>query len=300
MATNPIQSDELSPQYQLILRRVKDMPSLPDVVHRIIQLLGDSQVPASQIAKLVSYDPGLTTKVLRMVNSAAYGFQRQISSVQHALMLLGFNTVRGLVLSASLFQLFDPNQTQSIDPKLFWRHSLATAIIAKTLAEKLHPELSDDAFSAGILHDIGKVIFDQYFTEDYPQVTMFCQHHKLRLSGAHFYRVEREILGLDHGQLGGLLAKKWKLPAALHACIVYHHEPHLAEHSQALVYLVALANDLSHVMLDNMGVFDSQWFHPEVLARFAPDETGWLELLKWRDIIQAPLEGVEELAAFFE
>src|SRR5437764_442296 len=114
MADQPATTNKA--KYDIILKRVGDLPALPDVVNKIVELLGKPDSSAAEVAKFISYDPGLTSKVLRMVNSAAYGFQRQISSVQHAIMILGFSTIRGLVLSASIFKLLETNPPRGMDP----------------------------------------------------------------------------------------------------------------------------------------------------------------------------------------
>jgi putative nucleotidyltransferase with HDIG domain len=198
-----------------LLKRIRDIPSLPEVVNRIIQLLGQATTPASQIADLIAYDPGLTSKVLRMVNSAAFGFQRQISSVQHGIMILGFNTVRGLVLSTSIFKMLANKTGQgALSSKDLWEHSIATAMASKIVAKFFNIEEQDDAFSAGMLHDVGKMVLDLY-------------------------------LGMHHCEIGATLAVKWKLPVGINQVIEFHHFPERAKLCQNLVYTVALANEIA-------------------------------------------------------
>lgn len=238
------------PSLEILLRRVRDIPALPQVVNQAVDLMGKPQSSAAQIAAIIALDVGLTTKILRMVNSAAYGFNRQISSVQHGIMLLGFNTVRGIVLSTSIVKLFQANQAAvGLDHQAFWYHSLATAVSARTLAQVLRWPQDDDPFSVALLHDIGKVVLDVYASEWYRPLFVGLKHAKREPHGSFFLQAEQHHLGLTHAQVGAQLAQKWRLPEAMVQVIANHHAPEQANESERkLVHLIAIANQLSHVM----------------------------------------------------
>lgn len=258
--------------HELLLKKIRDIPSLPEVVNRIIQLLGKPNTPASQIADLIAYDPGLTSRVLRMVNSAAYGFQRQISSVQHGIMILGFNTVRGLVLSTSIFKMLaSRSSTGALEHKDIWEHSIATAIAAKITSRYLGIPDADDAFSAGMLHDVGKMVLDLYFTSDYLPVINEAKKKNMAPHGKTFMALEKEMLGMSHTEIGAALAAKWKLPVAINQVIEFHHAPERAKLCQPLVFAVALANELAqYLAIDEAERGDVKDFcSPEILAHFA-------------------------------
>jgi putative nucleotidyltransferase with HDIG domain len=203
-----------------------------------------------------------------MVNSSAYGFQRQISSVQHAVMILGFGAVRGIVLSAGIFKLFEGNHRQSLDPLAFWRHAIATALGSRVIAKTYQVPYAEDAFSAGILHDIGKMILDCYFTDRYAPV--LAANEKLPPHGERFKALEQTMLDLDHTLLGHRLALRWKLPATMIDVIAYHHTPQEAQSAPGLVYTVALANVFSVLAEYNYGVLDMQQIPEDVCQYF-----GW-------------------------
>lgn len=253
----------------VILKRIRDIPSLPKVVSRIMEIIGKPNTPASEIARLISYDPGLTSKVLRMVNSAAYGFQRQISSIQHGIMILGFNTVRGLVLSASIFKLFE-NQAQgnALGHQQFWEHSMGTAVAARMLAEEFRIAEAEDIFSAAMLHDIGKIVLNVYFAPSYHPVLKTARKRGLSFHGTAFHDLEKSMLGIAHTDIGNFLASKWKLPVTITEVIEYHHRPGEAPNCKPMVYMVALANELAVLQYEKGGSYEKSPFLEEVLCYF--------------------------------
>jgi putative nucleotidyltransferase with HDIG domain len=274
--------------YELVLRRIRDIPSLPDIVHKILAVLGRPATPASEIAELISYDPGLTSKVLRMVNSAAYGFQRQISSIQHAVMILGFNNVRGLVLSASIFKLFEGHtRPGGLNHKIFWEHSLGTAIAARLLSKLLRVGKAEDVFSAAMLHDIGKVILDIYFERDYEQVLQATNRQHILGHGDAFLQIENRLLAMNHTEIGFHLATKWKLPVTITEVIQYHHTPQQSRHCQPLVYLVALANEMAVLRQEKSGIYQSNYFSGNVLSYFKLQE---YQVMEYLTLLEAELE----------
>lgn len=273
-----------SAAHEVVLKRIRDIPSLPDVVNKILAIISQPNTPASEIARLISFDPGLTSKVLRMVNSAAYGFQRQISSIQHGIMILGFNNVRGLVLSASIFKLFEDHAYPGgLNHTQFWEHSLGTAVAARLLAQTLRVPEADDVFSAAMLHDIGKVVLDVYFKAEYQAVLQEARNTQILQHGPTFYHLEEACMGVTHTGIGGFLASKWKLPVNITEVIQHHHQPHEAEHCPGLVHLVALANELAVLQYEKQGIYQREHFSPALLEYFNledEDLQGFLNLLK--------------------
>ncbi len=279
--------------HEIVLKRIRDIPSLPEVVNRIMEVISRPNTPASEIAKLIALDPGLTSKVLRMVNSAAYGFQRQISSIQHGIMILGFNTVRGLVLSASIFKMFEGQEkNRGLDHQRFWEHSLGTAVAARILSRHIRVPEADDIFSAGMLHDIGKVVLDVHFGQDYQKVLREARMQHILPHGPDFYRLEEEVLGINHTAIGSFLAAKWRLPVTMTEVIQHHHNPAQAENCQPLVHLVALANELSVLQYEKFGIFSLAHFSPELLAYFDLDEE---DLMRFLELLKADMNSAEEL-----
>lgn len=266
---------------EIVLKRIRDIPSLPEVVSRIMEIIGEPNTPASEIAKLISYDPGLTSKVLRMVNSAAYGFQRQISSIQHGIMILGFNTVRGLVLSASIFKMFEGQASaNSLGHQQFWEHSMGTAVAARLLAQTYRIQDADDIFSGAMLHDIGKVVLDVYFGPNYHPVLQKARQKDMPFHGEPFFALEQSMLGITHTGIGSCLATKWKLPVTITEVIEHHHRPQEAQNCQALVYVVALANEMAVLQYEKKGKYDRAHFSPEILDYFSLSDGELVALLE--------------------
>lgn len=226
------------------LRRITEsiigLPTLPTVVTRIISLVDNPQTPLAEIARVVSTDQALTAKILKLANSAFFGFRRRISTVNLAVVVLGFETVKSIGLSMSVLERFSRGiDLVHFDRQQFWEHSIGVAVTAGLLAGKLNYRARKaEAFSAGILHDIGKLVLSQYFHGDFTRTLELAHDNGLQIRVA-----EERMLGVTHAEVGGWLAEKWNLPQQLVEVIAYHHDPSRAsEHGRGLASLVHIAN----------------------------------------------------------
>lgn len=214
------------------LKKVERLPTLPGIAMRIIQKANDPRSAADDLSRIIMSDQSLAAKVLRMVNSAYYGVRNKVGSVRQAIVILGFNTIKSLALSTAIMDKFSTSSTDGFSRGDFWKHSIGVAITNKLLARRVstNKDMEENYFMAGLLHDIGKVILDQYFHEEFLRVI---EHMKLtRLS---FYKAEMEVNGLTHAEIGGLLAGQWQLPDEFVAAIRFHHTPeNRAEHVQII------------------------------------------------------------------
>ena len=269
-----------SEMHELILKRIRDIPSLPEVVLRIMSLMSEPETPASEVARLISYDPGLTSRVLRMVNSAAYGFQRQISSIQHGIMILGFNTVRGLVLSAGILKLFQGRTAYNTsEHRKIWEHSIGVAVAARMLTRTLSISDMDDVFSAAMLHDIGKIVLAAHFSSRYHPLLREAGRAGLPFHGTAFLEMEAELLGVTHADIGHSLAVKWKLPVSMTEVIAHHHHPGNAQHCRTMAHVVALADEMAVLQQAHDGEYRREHFSPDVLAYFNLSDEDIVSLL---------------------
>jgi putative nucleotidyltransferase with HDIG domain len=229
-------------QVAKIIDDVDSLPSLPSIVMKLIEVVNAPDSSAEDAAALIQQDPALTSKMIRLANSAFYGIPRSVSSVTSAVVALGFNTIRTLVLGASVAQIFDGKH--SLDMDRFWKHSVVTAMASKAIVRHLmgvrvmDPET---AFCAGILHDIGKLILSQYMPGDYGAI---CNAAKER--GIPIVDAENMVLGINHAQIGKILSDKWTLPPVLEYAIVGHHALDSLGETSHMANVVHLANIMAH------------------------------------------------------
>jgi HD-like signal output (HDOD) protein len=242
-------------RYQRIIENIRQLPALPLIVNRLIKVVNSPDTSAEDAAELIEKDPALTTKVLRLANSAFYGMPRSISSVSSAVVILGFNTLRSLVLSASVINMFPSNGAKiAFDRLRFWKHSIVSAMVARTIAQHIMGVTIMDpqsAFCAGIMHDIGKLIFELFTPQEYAAVCRQSQE-----KGMSIVEAEAAVMGITHAQIGTILADKWALPLELEAAIVYHHEPQAAKNIRELVTTVHLADGIAHRL--DCGLWDEE------------------------------------------
>lgn len=203
-----------------ITEKIKNIPSLPEIITKSIEIMQDKNTSANDLSKVISNDIGLTARVLKLVNSAYYGFPKQISTIQQAISILGFTTIKGVILSASIFKMFSDKNNQMFNYKDFWKHSLLVATGTRKLSKYLENNLKDDIFAAAFLHDIGKVIFAQYDRQNYSQVCKF-----ENLTDKEYMKKEEEICGLNHCEIANIVAYSWNLPEIFCDIITYHHYP---------------------------------------------------------------------------
>ena len=204
------------------LGRLERLPSLPAVVTRLIEMIDDPMASAMDVAYTLREDPPLTARVLRMANSPVYGGRFRVMSVPQAVMRLGMLEIRNIVMSLGVIRsMFGAGRR--LDYRAFWHHSLTVALASETLAQLLprDTEASDDGtFAAGLLHDIGRFVLDQFYPKEYDAATAHMDKEHSSLVSA-----ERLTLGVDHAEMGGLLAERWGLPEPITAGVWFHHRP---------------------------------------------------------------------------
>jgi HD-like signal output (HDOD) protein len=225
-----------------IVEKIRDLPTLPSVVMRVVAMAQDPDASASDVESILSHDPSLTMKVMRVANSSFYGFG-DIKTLKEAVMGLGFPASRSVVLSTSVFESFPGTGQPGFDRAEFWRHSLAVAVASRLLAvNRRFPEI-EEAFIAGLIHDIGKIVLDEYASEAWQAVLSHAAEKKILI-----FEAERVVLGCSHAQVGRWLAGKWKLPAHFSSAIFYHHQPSFACHGEVLVSFVHLSDILARTV----------------------------------------------------
>ncbi len=235
-------------QFDEIVKQVQDLPSLPAVVMELLDSIDSEDVDINVLARKVSHDQALTAKTLRFANSSFYGTPSKVTTIQQAITLLGVTNVRNLILAAALSGSFPENQCPGFSFKAFWRHAISTAVCAKLLARHVHLN-PDYAFTAGLLHDIGRLVLVTRFPEHYAEAIAYRKQHDCYLLEA-----ERAVLGIDHLIAGHALAVHWHFSDAMQHAIAGHHEPEKTE-SSLLVAVIHVADSIVHA-LDLAGVDD--------------------------------------------
>ncbi|HEX3356149.1 MAG TPA: HDOD domain-containing protein [Tepidisphaeraceae bacterium] len=222
------------------VKKVTSIATLPEITSRIIKTVEDPKSTAAILHKIVSHDPALVTRILKVVNSAFYGLPGQIGSIERAIVLLGLNAVKNIAVAASLGQLFrGVKLCEGFTAKDLWTHCVSVAVVARALAKQTKLPLADEAFLAGMIHDIGLLVALQTSPEQLRQV---CDRAKAEEKD--FCEIEREVLGVDHQQLGAGLADAWKFPRSCQLVAGFHHQPMQLTDDRVLVGLVHVADTL--------------------------------------------------------
>lgn len=249
---------------------IQDLPSLPAVVMELLGSIEQDDVDISVLAKKVSYDQALTAKTLRLANSSVYGLQVKVTTIQQAITYLGFQKTRNLITAAAVTGCF-PSGGSRFDDKAFWRHSIATAACARALGRRMRFN-PDIAFTAGLLHDIGRLVLVTAYPHAYDEVLAWRRTHH-----AEWRDAERAVLGVDHVDAGMALAGHWNFSGTMCQAIAFHHAPdtpgagflativHVAD---AIVHALDLAGEeddvvprLCGVAWDAMGLNEEAYLH---------------------------------------
>jgi putative nucleotidyltransferase with HDIG domain len=225
-------------QAKAIAAEAGDLPLLPHVASRVIELVSDGNTSATDLDKLIARDQALTARVLKIANSALFGRRATISTISRAVVMLGFKTVQSLIIAASTEALFRPNSVNFKD-KLLWEHAVAAALAAGILARECRYPGVEEAFLGGLLHDIGKVVLDTNLGGRYQRVV-----ERVYNEGVTFVDAERDMLGFDHAEIGAFVIKKWNLPPTLEEAVRLHHHSRGASLDPTLCAIVGLANSL--------------------------------------------------------
>ena len=272
-----------------VLDGVNDLPTLPTIYAQVSQIMQDPKSSVADVARVIEKDQAITSKILRVVNSSFFGFSRQIATIRQAVVLLGYNTIRNTVLSVSVFQSFASAGHGEFDMKEFWKHAIATGVLATYLDKALHTGFQEETFVAGLLHDIGKIILNRYFKEKFEEALTYA-----RTNQETFYDSERAVIGFSHDEVGEYLADRWQLPYSLVEAVALHHQPANIRSNPKLVALTHLANIFAHRLRYG---FSGDYRDPEI-DTFALEELG-IQKEAIPELQQLGKEILEESQALF-
>ncbi len=222
---------------QTILNGIKELPPMPEAVFKIQRLISASDSDAKKIAGIIETDQALATQVLKVANSAYYGMSGTISSIQHASVLLGYETLGELVTAAGAESILNGQLPgYGYDAKQLWMHSLAVAFGSKIIANMKNPALASEAHTAGLIHDVGKIILDGYILNKKEEIEAFLEQEEKT-----FIDAEVQFFGFNHAQIASEVCRKWKFPESINSAIKCHHLPSAADESE-LAYILHMAD----------------------------------------------------------
>jgi putative nucleotidyltransferase with HDIG domain len=246
---------------------VEKMPAFPKSVQRILELSRDINCPPKELVSVIEKDPVMTMKLLHILNSAYYGFPKQITSVGQSIVYLGLNTIKNMALSFAVIGTLPQHNDSGYDMQRYLMHSLVTASLARILCQKFNKDGTDpgDCSLAGLLHDFGKVVFAQFMPDEFKQALSYSAEHKVPLHIA-----EQHIIGIDHSEVGAMLVEGWQFPKNLSDAIRHHHNPELSNSTLKCCLFVAdqlskhkslnYGNNSNHEMMNELPPVIAQRF----------------------------------------
>ena len=239
LAPNPQPKDEIDDQglKDKILKSVKELPPMPQVVIKTQELISDSNVDAKKIAETIETDQGIATKVLKVANSSYFGMSGKISSITHASVVLGHEILGEVVALAGAEGILDGKLAgYGYDSEDLWKHSLAVALGSKFVSNLKNPDLVAEAHMAGLIHDVGKIILDSHIVEKKEEIESFMQKEEKT-----FLDAESQYFGFNHAEIASEVCKNWNFPESLNFAIKYHHQPGNSDGNE-LSYILHLAD----------------------------------------------------------
>jgi len=230
--------------FNKLIKNLETLPSISTSLSRIMKILDDPRSSAKNLTEALRLDQSITSKLLKMVNSVYFGFPRRIDALDQAVTILGYRSIRNLVMITTIFEEMDRQYRKtSLDREAFWLHAVGCGVASKMIAQKTETADSEEAFLAGLLHDIGKVFLDAFLHEEYQEVL-----GRAGNDGLLIHEAEKKYLGASHAEFGGWLADEWNLPLNLAAAINFHHDPTRNRDHYALVCLVHIGDILAQAL----------------------------------------------------
>lgn len=233
------------------LKQIKSLPLIPKVMFEVTKMLQSPNVTTSSLAKLIGKDQGLTTKILSIANSPLYGLQRKVTSLEFAIIVMGYKEITDVVSALSLAESLKVSSDKSFNQADFWVHSMVVGTAARGISQTLgFMDIGSDAFVAGVLHEIGIQLLYKFFNKDFLHIL-----ENVRFNNFAYLETEKDVLGLTHQEIGRFLAEKWNLPKTLCDVLNHHHLPSESEENKVIASIVHLAD----YMTQKFQIADFYW-----------------------------------------
>ena len=281
-------------EIQVLLDDIPNLPTLPTVMINAINIAFDPDSDLNDLYKLLRNDPAITAQILKLVNSAYYGTSKEVESLKTAMVILGMEEIVRIVSAVSMADTFkEPGSSAEFDLRRFWLHSVSVGETAQSLQKRAKLDTGGEVFTAGLLHDIGSLLLATYFPEDYKLAFVHAHEHAIPL-----HRAEREVLGFDHGHIGGYLAEQWHLPSRLNQAVRYHHAPEEADPPSRTAALIHIADQLCTQLEFGLGEWHSEKPIEEDAGWIAANDIlvpdAQLKVDTFRDHVKADIEKAKE------
>ncbi len=229
--------------YELV-HSVSTLVSLPEVYLKVSALINDPDTPLAAIGKVIEQDPGLSARLLKIVNSPFYGFTSKIDTITRALTVIGTNQLRDLVLATSATRSFKGLANDLVTMENFWAHSLLCGISAKHIGKAILPRAGESLFVSGLLHDVGQLVMFSRMQDSSRKVLEMVENANVSMEMS---QAESKIMGFDHAKVGGELLKSWRLPANIQEAVEFHHQPEKAPNHPMEAAIVNIANVMAQL-----------------------------------------------------
>jgi diguanylate cyclase (GGDEF)-like protein len=276
-----------------IIKKTDRLPTLPGIALKLIEAVRREEPTIEEITKLISSDPPLSAEILKCINSPFYSLKTKVTSVNHAVNMLGLKTVKNLALSFSLVNNFQPEGPFSFDYKSFWKDSLIGAISARSLAANVRPDLSEDSFYLGLMHNLGILTLVRCLPKQYSLVIK-----EMQTSGCSYHEAEDIVLGFNHMTVGKCLIQSWGLPELFYLPIGYHHQPEKMSTESSEIEILTKILHLSTLFIDLFN--DSDKCFALSLIELHARNYKFYDKLKIDEIGQKIHEYTQQIFPFFE
>ncbi len=226
-----------------ILQSAAELPPFPKVMQRALELIHDPKSSAQDVVDVIQFDPSITARVLKVCNSAFLGLRRKIHSLREALIMIGFQQLLEIILSQESMHLFyAPWRGYDLGSGELWRHSVACSLLSGIISKRLNREPNPASFTAALLHDVGKTALSKFVKDYLADIRNLVRHKRLS-----FIEAEKEVLGVDHAELGARMIERWNFPKSIVAAVRYHHSPSLSSQDREMADLVYLCDVVAMV-----------------------------------------------------
>lgn len=247
-------SIEIKQKIKKQLSVVGNLPSIPHIISEVSEMLDDEKTSASDLCKVISQDQSIATKILSVANSPMYGLPRRVATIEFAIVIIGLEHIRSLLLALSMMEVFKAKNTADWNHNSYWKHSLMVGTSAKRIADDLHYPKSGEVFTAGLLHDLGIVVMQKYMKPEFKKIIELVKNENVTHLAA-----EKMILGYTHEDIVEFMFEKWNFPSSINEAVLYHHRPSFSEKNPVLASLVHLVDFMTQKSEAGLFQWDSNY-----------------------------------------